>query len=155
MKRVLPFVLCLILLCGCADDGKSQFLEFVNVVSSAENISFSAKVSAPEMLRGIKANVAGKNLSLEYDGAMIDIGTLDDAELSPMSSLPLIVQAMRNGHLEISWVEDDMLAARIIPADDYVVTLWIDSSLTPRSAEISYKENTVVLVEISDWTVSP
>ena len=29
MKRVLPFVLCLILLCGCADDGKSQFLEFV------------------------------------------------------------------------------------------------------------------------------
>ena len=108
MKRVLPFVLCLILLCGCADDGKSQFLEFVNVVSSAENISFSAKVSAqysdktaqftlgyeqtadgasvsviePEMLRGIKANVAGKNLSLEYDGAMLDIGTLDDAELS-------------------------------------------------------------------------
>ena len=164
-----------------ADDGKSQFLEFVNVVSSAENISFSAKVSAqysdktaqftlgyeqtadgasvsviePEMLRGIKANVAGKNLSLEYDGAILDIGTLDDAELSPMSSLPLIVQAMRNGHLEISWVEDDMLAARIIPADDYVVTLWIDSSLTPRSAEISYKENTVVLVEISDWTVSP
>lgn len=47
-----------------------------------------------------------------------------------------------------------MLAARIIPADDYVVTLWIDSSLTPRSAEISYKENTVVLVEISDWSVS-
>ena len=98
------------------------------------------------MLRGIKANVMGKNLSLEYDGAMLDIGTLDDAELSPMSSLPLIVQAMRNGHLEISWVEDDMLAARIIPADDYVVTLW--------SAEISYKENTVVLVEISDWSVS-
>ena len=106
------------------------------------------------MLRGIKANVMGKNLSLEYDGAMLDIGTLDDAELSPMSSLPLIVQAMRNGHLEISWVEDDMLAARIIPADNYVVTLWIDSSLTPRSAEISYKENTVVLVEISDWSVS-
>lgn len=90
MKRVLPFVLCLILLCGCADDGKSQFLEFVNVVSSAENISFSAKVSAqysdktaqftlgyeqtaegasvsviePEMLRGIKANVAGKTSAL-------------------------------------------------------------------------------------------
>ena len=46
MNRVLPFVLCLILLCGCADVGKSQFLEFVNVVSSAEIISFSAEVSA-------------------------------------------------------------------------------------------------------------
>ena len=113
MKRVLPFVLCLILLCGCADDGKSQFLEFVNVVSSAENISFSAKVSAqysdktaqftlgyeqtadgasvsviePEMLRGIKANVAGKNLSLEYDGAMIDIGTMPSLAPCPRCRL--------------------------------------------------------------------
>lgn len=180
MKRVLPLMLCFILLCGCADDGKAQFAEFVGIVSSAENISFTAKVSAqysdktaqftlgyaqtadgatvsviePELLSGIKANVAGRSLSLEFDGAILDIGTLDDAELSPMSSLPLIVQAMRDGHLEISWVEDEMIAARIIPADDYVVTLWIDSSLTPVSAEISYMENTVVFIEISDWSVS-
>ena len=46
MKRVLPFILCLILLCGCADDGKGQFAEFVKIVSTAENISFSAHVAA-------------------------------------------------------------------------------------------------------------
>ena len=152
----------------------------MKIVSSTENISFSAHVSAqyddktaeftlgyeqtkdtasvsvvePELLSGIKAKLSGESLSLEYDGAMLDIGTLDDAELSPVSALPLIVCAMRDGHLEISWVEGDMIAARIIPADDYVVTRWIDSSLTPCSAEISYKEKTVVSVEISDWTVS-
>ena len=42
MKRVLPFILCLILLCGCADDGKGQFAEFVKIVSTAENIVFGA-----------------------------------------------------------------------------------------------------------------
>ena len=168
MKRVLPFILCLILLCGCADDGKAQFAEFVKIVSSTyddktaeftlayEQTKDTASVSVvePELLSGIKAKLSGESLSLEYDGAMLDIGTLDDAELSPVSALPLIVCAMRDGHLEISWVEGDMIAARIIPADDYVVTLWIDSSLTPCSAEISYKEKTVVSVEISDWTVS-
>ncbi len=149
MKRVLPFILCLILLCGCADDGKGQFAEFVKIVSSAENIAFSAHVSAQ-----YDEKTAEFTLAYEYDGAMLDIGTLDDAELSPMSALPLIVRAMRDGHLEISWVENDMIAARVIPADDYVVTVWIDSNLTPCSAEVCYKENTVVSVEISDWTVS-
>ena len=180
MKRVLPFIMSLLLLCGCADDGKAQFAEFTNIVSTAENISFSANVSVqyddktaeftlayaqtkdgasvsvvkPELLSGIKANVTGRDLSLEFDGAMLDIGTLDDAELSPMSSLPMIVSAMREGHLEISWVEGDMIAARLIPSDDYLVTLWIDQSLTPRSAEISHKEHTVVTVGISDWVIS-
>lgn len=180
MKRVLPFILCLILLCGCADDGKAQFAEFVKIVSSAENISFTARVTAqyddrtaeftlnyaqtedgasvsvvqPELLSGIKAKLTGEDLSLEFDGAMLDIGTLGDAELSPVSSLPLIVRAMRDGHLEISWTEGDMTVARLIPADDYVVTLWIDSNLTPRSAEISHKESTVVMAEISDWVIS-
>ena len=99
MNRVLPFILCLILLCGCADDGKGQFAEFVKIVSTAENISFSAHVAAqydektaeftlayeqtkdgasisvvePELLSGIKANLSGESLSLEYDGAMLDI----------------------------------------------------------------------------------
>ncbi len=180
MKRVLPFILCLILLCSCADDGKAQLAEFTGIVSAVENISFTAEVSAqyddktaefvlayeqtgesssvsvvkPELLSGIRASLTGSELSLEFDGAVLDIGTLDDAELSPMSSLPLIVRAMREGHLEICWVEGDMIAARLIPSDDYVVTLWIDASLTPRSAEVSYKERTVVTAEISDWVIS-
>ncbi len=180
MKRLLPFALCLFLLCGCADDGKVQLAEFTKIVSSAENISFTACVAAqyddktaeftlvyeqtengasvsvaePELLSGIRAELTGEELSLEFDGAILDIGTLDDAELSPMSSLPLIVRAMREGHPELSWVEGDMIAARLVPSDDYVVTLWIDSSLTPRSAEISYKEHTVVMAEISDWVIS-
>ena len=83
---------------------------------------------------------------------MLDIGTLPDARLSPMSALPLMMKAIRNGHAEITWVEDERIAARIVPEDDYAVTLWLGSSLVPESAEISYKERSVVFIEISDWS---
>lgn len=179
MKKLLPVILSLLLLSSCADTGESEFLKFTESVSSAENISFTADVRAqysdstaeftlayeksgdeatvqvvkPELISGIKANVKGNDISLEYDGAMLDIGTLPDAELSPMSSLPLIVGAIRSGQLEISWTEDELIAARLVPADDYVVTLWINSALEPVTAEISYKEKTTVFVDISDWTI--
>ncbi len=181
MKKIVPLIVCLMmLLCACSDTGEKEFIEFVGRAACAENISFNADVRTeyddktaqfklryeqngesasvevlePELLAGIKAMLTGDDLALEYDGAMLDIGTLPDAELSPMSSLPLLARAMKNGHVEITWVEDERIAARIVPADDYAVTLWINASLVPESAEISYKEQSVVFIEISDWRIS-
>ena len=178
MKRIAPVIMCLVLLCGCADTGEKEFIRFVEHTAHAEEVSFTADVRAeyddktarfklryehdgdgsavtvlePDILAGIKARLTGERLSLEYEGAMLDIGTLPDARLSPMSALPLMMKAIRNGHAEITWVEDERIAARIVPEDDYSVTLWLGSSLVPESAEISYKERSVVFIEISDWS---
>lgn len=181
MKKLAVQMVCvMILLCACADTGQARFAEFVSRTAEAENISFTADVTTeyddktaqfklryeqnaegtavevvqPELLAGIRAHLSGDDMSLEYDGAMLDLGTLEAAELSPMSALPLLARALMDAHTEITWVEGDNIAARLIPADDYLVTVWIGSDLIPKNAEISYKEKTVVFIEISDWSIS-
>lgn len=180
IKKLLPLMISLVLLCGCADTGEESFNQFVQGVSEAETVSFSAGVRAeysdktaeftlryaqtaesaeveitePETVAGIKAHVTGDALSLEYDGAILDIGSFGDTELSPMSALPLLVRSISDAHVDITWCEDDMIAARLVPSDDMLVTLWLSSELVPLNAEICYKEQTVIFIEISDWEVN-
>ena len=179
-KLLLPLMISLVILCGCADTGEESFMRFMQQVHSADELSFDAQVRAeysdktaefklgytqdesgavveiiePELVAGIKARVSDSQLQLEYDGAILDIGTISDSELSPMTALPLLVKAMREGHLDIVWTEDDMLAARLVPSDDFTVTLWLSPELTPLNAEVTYKEKSVIFIEIIDWKVS-
>lgn len=180
IKKLLPLMISLVLLCGCADNGEESFDKFAGGVAEADTVSFSADVRAeysdktaeftlryvqgpesaeveitePETVAGIKARVTGDALSLEYDGAILDIGSFGDTELSPMSALPLLVRAMTDAHIDIIWREDDMIAARLVPSDDMLVTLWLSSELVPLNAEISYKEQTVIFIDINDWEVN-
>lgn len=179
-KLLLPLMISLVVLCGCADNGEESFIRFMQQVGSADELSFDAVVRAeysdktaefklgytqdesgavveiiePEIVAGIKARVSDDAMQLEYDGAILDIGAIADSDLSPMTALPLLARAMRDGHIDIVWTEDDMLAARLVPSDDFTVTLWLSPELTPLNAEITYKEKTVIFVEISDWKVS-
>ena len=179
-KLVLPLMISLVILCGCADSGEESFMQFMQQVSAANEIGFDALVRAeysdktaefklgytqdengavvevkePELIAGIKARVSEDGTQLEYDGAVLDIGTFAGSELSPMSALPLLAKTMREGHIDIVWTEDDMLVARIIPSDDFTVTLWLSPELEPLNAEITYREKSVVFIEISDWKVS-
>ena len=179
-KKMLPLMISLVLLCGCADTGEESFDEFARSVAESDSVSFSAdvraeysdktaeftlryaqsadsaevEISEPETVAGIKARVTGDALSLEYDGAILDIGSFGDTELSPMSALPLLVRSMTDAHIDITWREDDMIAARLVPSDDMLVTLWLSNELVPLNAEISYKEQTVIFIEINDWEVN-
>ena len=178
-KKMLPLMISLVLLCGCADTGEESFDQFARSVAESDSVCFSAdvraeysdktaeftlryaqsadsaevEISEPETVAGIKARVTGDALSLEYDGAILDIGSFGDTELSPMSALPLLVRSMTDAHIDITWREDDMIAARLVPSDDMLVTLWLSNELVPLNAEISYKEQTVIFIEINNWEV--
>ncbi len=179
-KVLLPILLSFVLLCGCGKNAEASFNQFALQVAAAEEIDFTANVRAeytnktaefklgyeqnsdgavveilePELVAGIKARVAPDSTTLEYEGVILDLGMLTDSDLSPMSALPLLAKTIREGHIDIAWTEEDMLVARLIPKDDVTVTLWLDSELTPLNAEITYKENTVIFIEISDWEMS-
>lgn len=173
----LPLALAL-LLTGCGGDEKQRVQEFEQQTAAAGSISFTAQVRAeyedktaqfklcyesdgdectvevvePELIAGIKARVTGDAAELEYDGAILDIGKLDARGLCPMSVLPLLVDVMRTAYVELAWREDGMLAARLVPDDDYTVTVRLDEqTLAPQSAEVVFRERTVAFVQISDW----
>ena len=71
-----------------------------------------------------------------------------------MSALPYLADAMKDAYAEMAWTEDELLTVRLVPADDMSVTLWINEDNEPVNAEISYKEKTVVFIEIDNWEIS-
>lgn len=177
-KLLIPILICVMLLTGCTKSAEAGFAEFMAKAAQSDEISFAADLKAefpnktvelklgytqkdgeavievlkPELIAGIKARVTENGAALEYDGAMLDLGRLsDDGKISPLNAVSMLVKAIRDGHLDLAWTEDELLAARIIPADDTAVTLWLNSELVPVNAELSYKDKTLVYIQISDW----
>ena len=182
MKKLLALFLApILLLTACGNSAEASFVRFVSSVSACEALSFTADIRAeyktrsvnftlkysqdddgavieavkPEIISGVKARVADDGVSLEYDGAILALGELKgEGEVSPLSAVPTLIKAMREGHIELAWNEDELLAARLIPADGVAVDLRLDSELVPVFAEISYGENTAVFIDITDWMMT-
>ncbi len=180
MKKRLTLLLTislLLTLCACGGNEKESFEDFCGKVSDAESICFTASLRAeysdktaifklgytqnedgvrvtvlePEIISGISAHVSDDSARLEYDGAILDIGTLSQSGLCPMSALPITVMAMKNAYVDSVWTEDGMTAARLIPSDDTEIILWLDDELTPCNAEIGCDGKTVVFIEFEGW----
>lgn len=182
MKRlsICLLLIAALLLTGCGGDEKQRAEQLSQQLLSAQRVTFTAQVQAeyedktaqfklgfsyenacctvevlePELIAGIKAHIKDGESRLEYDGAVLDIGALNARGLCPMSALPLLFEAMRSAYTELAWYEDETLCIRLVPDDDYTVTLRLDAdALTPESAEIVYRERVVVYAKISDWNI--
>lgn len=182
-KFVLPAMLAICLLlsaCGKANAVKNAYEDFSKELSACDEFSFTAAVRAeyehktarftlsyteddvggtvtviaPELISGISARVLKNSTRLEYGDVSLDVGTLDKHGLSPMSSLPALVSALKSGHLDSFWTEDGKTVLQLIPNDDLLCTVWFSDSMTPLRAEIQSDGRVVIFAEISDWKVS-
>ena len=164
MKRVcLPLlaIVCL-LLTGCAgrevEKAYAGFSERVKTakftLSYTEDDSGGAvTVLAPELIAGVTARVEPGSTVLQYDGVVLDTGSLDSLGLSPMSSLPVLVQAMKSGHLDSYGEEDGLYVCRLEPNDEYRVAVWFEpDGMVPQRAELESGGRVTVIAEISGWT---
>ena len=89
---------------------------------------------------------------LQYDTVVLDTGALDNFGLSPMSSLPVLLGAMRTGHLDSHWEENGMTVLQLEPEDELKCRVWFESeSMTPTQAELISQGRVTVYMEISDW----
>ena len=181
MKRILiPVLLCAVLLTACGKSrGESSFRAFSERLNRLEALSFTAQVRAeyehktarfalgyeesgaggrvtvlaPELIRGVSASVKPGSSTLEYDSVVLDTGSLDSFGLSPLSSLPAMLRAMRIGHVDSVWEEDGKTVVLLEPDDDLRCTVWFDKGdMRPMRAELITDGRVTVFVEISDWT---
>ncbi|MDR2360651.1 MAG: hypothetical protein LBD85_05160 [Oscillospiraceae bacterium] len=62
-------------------------------------------VSEPDIIDGVSAEIDGTGVILRCDGALIDTGELTANGVSPLMSLPLIINAWQEGFITNTWRE--------------------------------------------------
>ena len=117
-------------------------------------------LSAPETVAGLTARLEGADGFLEFDGLSVETGPLDSSGLTPVSSLPALLEAARSGYIAACALEEDGALLRVDCSDpvgspgsgtEYV--LWFDASTHVLArGEISVDGFRVILCELSDFT---
>ena len=117
-------------------------------------------LSVPETVAGLTARLAGAENRLEFDGVSVETGPLDPSGLSPVSSIPVLLEAARSGYMTACALEEEGTLLRVdcgdpagTPGTGTETTLWFDaSSHALVQGEISVDGFRVILCEFSDFT---
>lgn len=166
-----------LLLTACGSgSAKKEFETFSSELSERTSLEFTAELTAiyedknvdftlayekdgdgclvtvlePKMVEGIRARVTGGGTAVEYEGIMLDTGRLDDYGLSPMTALPMLVEAMTTAHADSFWEEGGLNAVKLLPSDTLSAVVWFDAGV-PVKAELISEGRVTVSCDIKDW----
>lgn len=113
------------------------------------------EIIAPELLAGVKATAARGETSVSYDGVMLGAGALSEEGITPATALPVILDAMASGYVELLWSEGGYVTARLYVGESDACTLWLEAdTLTPAAAELVENGKTIVTCRFSDWEMT-
>ena len=107
-------------------------------------------VTAPEALSGVTARV-GADASLAFDGLVIPVPA---ERLSPLNAVPVLLDALRRGHLDLVWREGETLTAQIIQNDDLAVRVYFSPDGLPAAASFIDRGAETITCTIMQWTQS-
>jgi outer membrane lipoprotein-sorting protein len=173
----------LLLLTGCAGGraGEYKFRDWQAGLENMASVSFSAEITAdygekvfqydaglhwsdgtaaveilsPESIAGIKLHTSDDGATLEYDGASLELGSLNGTGLSPATALPLILRTLKGGRLLDSRSEregETRYEVYTLAAEGGELTVWFRAdSFTPAAAELSEGGQSKISCRISDW----
>ena len=72
-----------------------------------------------------------------------------------MSAMPMMLDTLANGYVELLWWEDERIAARLFVGETSALTVWLDGeSLTPQAAEFAREGKTLITCRITGWEIS-
>ncbi len=122
-------------------------------------------LTAPETVAGITARLSdGKGSLLEYDGAVLETGPLNEGGLTPVSAIPAILTALREGYLDVCALEEgEEPQLRLLIRDPEQrpgtgtgteMTLWFDADTRQLCrGEVSQDGFCIIQCEFSDFKV--
>ena len=108
------------------------------------------EVRAPELLSGVTAHVSA-DASLSFDGLVVPVSAEGP---SPLSAVPLLLDALRHGHLDLVWREGETLTAQLIPNDDLAVRVYFSPDGHPAAASLIDRGMETITLTITQWTQS-
>lgn len=111
----------------------------------------TVQVIEPEIVRGIKAHMKTQGDQLEFDGVVLDVPGLDKWGLTPVSALPELICAVRQGYLADFGRDDGMLMLTLTADDTLSVLLGLDEAMTPVYCEFISEGHSLIHCNITDW----
>lgn len=120
-------------------------------------------VTAPDTVAGITARIRNGETLLEYDGAGLSLGLLDDSGLTPVSALPAVLLSLTEGYMaRCAWQVEEEGRVLLIQCRDPRVQegkgtgfdLYLDPSTHALlRAEVSTDGVLVLTVRFNEFTM--
>ncbi len=120
--------------------------------------TLSARVLAPDALKGVTAHIDGETLALEYDGAVLDAGTLNP-KVSALSCVPLLLNSCPESYITAQSMErfGEQDALRVCFETDcggekLACIVYFSAENVPLYAEIAENGKIILFAEFTDFT---
>jgi len=119
----------------------------------------TVEVLSPEHVAGVKAVIDGTERRLEYEGVVLDAGTLSREAISPAECLPHLVDALRAGWLleenEETWRDVPCLRMTLEQSGaqtEILSTVWLRlDDGTPLRGEIAVDGENILTAEFTSF----
>ena len=110
---------------------------------------------AVAVLADVACVVLAEGAALEYESLILDAGEVAEG-LSPVTALPKLCEALRTAYVELAWTEGGESVASLVPEDELGLTLRLDGSGAPVSAEFTSRESgrTLITCRIDGFSLS-
>ena len=143
-----------------ADYGQRVYQFTVQVDMRGEETTVT--LLQPETVAGMTARLSPEGNVLEYDGALLELGTLDQEGLTPVGGVSAMVDALREGYVDSCTLEQDgeEEQVRILCRDPELplgsgteYTLWLDpETLALEAGEAAVDGETVLRCQCETFT---
>jgi hypothetical protein len=127
--------------------GAETVCDYSLLFTEADGVQ-AIEVLAPELIARVRAQIEDGETSLRFDGAILETGTALTEGFSPLMSLPILMEALREGHHEASWRESGeggelLVVTELELKDGTILSLWQEGAeLRPIYADLRRTEKT-------------